>query len=288
MIKKDSVKPWDELYIKVCDKRLRLLLADGGYERWLVMWPGLGATAEQFTSLLKHGPKMGINVISLDPPGHGFSEPWDKDFTLSSVKEILAGIFTHFKIRSSIIGGHSYGAYIAAWCSSDLKSVIEGLVLLDGGYLDPFPNIELDQVKEQNKEYLSSRKFNSWEEFIQEEKQSAHYWDEDIKYMLCTTMKKESGKIIPRISLETANQVSSLLFNYSVSRLKKIQKPVLLLYPSLPEEYQSTRTEGVSKFNEQVENLQDFVVPNSSHDVLVDNPVYVNEKVWEFIKRLSL
>ena len=279
-----NVHQWESTYLSIEGCRLHLLVQDQGYDEWLILWPGMGGTAEQFISLLKKRSKLKLNVIAIDPPGHGLSEDWTADaFTIEATQQIWKGIMTFSAINAAYIGGHSYGAYSALWAIEAIGQRVKGIVLLDGGYLETFQDIDFHDLSQQNLAYIDSQKFDSWEEYIQAERQQAPYWNEDLERMACSTMKAVNGKIVLRISHKTADQVSRLLQEFSIKRLPMIDLPVLLLYASLPHEFKEERERGIANLKARVPQLKAIEVPNSQHDVMVDQPQFVCEQLLEFI-----
>lgn len=277
---------WKTTFVEANGGRLRLLIADEGHDDWLILWPGMGAVAEEFISLLKQGPKKGINVVSLDPPGHGLSDEWQGEFTKDSIIGIWNSILSEVNISEAFIGGHSYGAYTAIWSTPQLRKVVKGTILLDGGYLDPFFDTGLEEISRQNQSALENRSFDSWEQFINEERKTARDWNSDIKHMLSATMVESNGEIVPRVSLQALNQASYLSSEFSVSSIHT-NVPILLLYCSLPEEFHDERVRGIEQLNENVKNLDAVIVPNSDHDLLVDNSKFVIHKIIAFIKDIN-
>ncbi len=65
-------KAMAEQFLTVEGRRLRVVTETHDLRSpWLVLWPGLGGTAEEFRRVLREGPHHGYNVAALDPPGHG-------------------------------------------------------------------------------------------------------------------------------------------------------------------------------------------------------------------------
>jgi pimeloyl-ACP methyl ester carboxylesterase len=273
----------EQQFIKINGISIRVLI-EKSEGPWLVLWPGMGAAAEEFLALLNGARSKGANVISIDPPGHGKSEEWPEEMTKESVQLIWKSVFNHFDIPSAYIGGHSYGAYTAVWAEAVLENRVKGLILLDGGYIDPFVDVDLNIVAQQNKAFLESREFDSWDTFLEEEKASALTWDETIETMLKSTMKCRDGKIVPRISLKTANQVTRLLSEYRSTDIKKVNSPIRLLYATLPEEYNGERRQGIEKLLQVNGNVTCIPVPKSGHDLFIDHPNFVINHIWNTIK----
>lgn len=78
---------------------------------------------------------------------------------------------------------HSAGAYYAVnWVLQNPKC--GGLVLLEGGYLDPVP--DGTDIHALARQYLESKTFLSWETFLKPS--AARRWDNDVEVRLRSQM----------------------------------------------------------------------------------------------------
>ena len=272
----------NETFIRVKGHLVRMLTASGdGVSRWLVLWPGLGGSSEEFVRLLREGPERGWNVAALDAPGHGRSDPWDA-FTLPDMLAIWDAALEYLSPSAVVLGGHSAGAYFAAIWAAQRRP--RALVLLEGAYSDPFPNgVDMEAVYRQNAAYLDARRFSSWQEFFQAERADSAHWDDDAELMLRAQMVESDGKIRPRISAATADRMMTLLAAYHVRDLPVIPCPVLLAVATPPSSQSDVRERAVANFSGRVPNLHPVWVPNAGHDLFIDNPDAVSDAVWEFL-----
>ncbi len=186
-----------------------------------------------------------------------------------------------------ILGGHSAGAYFALnWVLQN--PTCGGLVLLEGGYLDPVPDgTDLHDLARQNQDYLASRRFLSWETFFEAERDAARHWDHDAEVMLQSQMIEYGGAVVPRIRVDTANQVMSALAPYRVQDITLVSCPALLVMATLPTEMAPQRREGAAKLRDKIPGLEVVEVPDAGHDLLLDNPTAVSQCVWEFLSRIN-
>lgn len=273
-----------EHFIRIEGHALRVLTRGTSNEYpWFILWPGLGGTADEFGRLMREGSEHDWNVAAIDPPGHGLSDPWDiwgdKDVALvwDAVMQFLRSP------DQVVVGGHSAGAYAAVlWANR--RTACRGLVLLEGGYQDPFPDgTDIKAVFRQNASYLKSRQFPSWRDFFASERESAMQWDGDVEAMLTAQMVEVQQEIRPRIDLRTANQVMAFLMSYRVKDLPLIACPTLVGVAPLPESLAIARQEALRVFSERVPALEVLHVPKAGHDLLVDNPKAISTAVWTFL-----
>lgn len=261
---------------------VRVTAADAGASDWLVLWPGLGGTAEEFRRLLREGPDRGWSVAALDPPGHGQSGAWDR-WTSGDPDAVWDAVLVALGAPAdSVLGGHSAGAYFALEYAQHHPT--RGLILLDGGYLDPLPDgADLDALYTQNQEYLASRRFPSWEGFIATERAQARHWDSDADAMLRSQMAEVSRKVVPRISAATATQVMARLAPYRVSELAPVLCPALVAVATEPADLCPRREDALAHFRRIVGGAEAVRIPQAGHDLLLDNPQAVAGAVWAFL-----
>ena len=279
----------DEQFIRIERHALRVLTNGRSNEHpWFVLWPGLGGAAEEFRRLVREGPEHGWNVAAIDPPGHGQSDPWDtwRDGDVAMVWDAVIQFLG--SSAGVVVGGHSSGAY-AAILWANRRTICRGLILLEGGYQDPFPDgTDIEAVFRQNASYLESRRYPSWAAFFASERESAMHWDEDVEAMLTAQMVEVRQEIRPRIDVRTANQVTALLMSYRVQDLFPIGCPTLVGVASLPLDRAFARQKALTLFSERVPALEVINVPKAGHDLLIDNPEAISTAVWAFLAPIHL
>ena len=252
---------------------------------WLVLWPSLGGTAEQFLHLLTEGRSWGINLLAVDPPGHGRTPalpvPWAWP-TVDGVWRILLDYAEAHGATTIAVGGHSFGAY-AALLGTLHEPRASAYVLLDGGYLDPYPVYDRPLIKEAVSRYLASRRFPSWKAFWDAERQESNHWDDVAQAALTATMYEAHGVIQPIVSVETAMAVSDLLSQYHVRDLPLDDRPALLLMAGEPASLLPSREKAAMAFGGHRPHTTVRIVPGSGHDMLLDNPAFVLEAIRRFL-----
>ncbi|MDC8437845.1 MAG: alpha/beta hydrolase [Candidatus Nitrosotenuis sp.] len=97
----------------------------------LVCIHGLCCDSRIFNYFGRHMAKAGINVISIDLPGHGMSggEPGDPDFEqcLRAIDETVSGARARGKVY---VLAHSIGCTFALWYARKFRTSFDGLILL--------------------------------------------------------------------------------------------------------------------------------------------------------------
>ncbi len=277
-----------ERFLSIREHTIRILATDAPALPWLILWPGLGATAEEFVRLLREGPGQGWNIAAIDPPGHGQSgawEIWDESCALTLWERVIESLTP---ATPPVLGGHSIGACWAIRMAAARPSSVRGIVLLDGGYLDPLPaDRDLARLHGQHVDYIHSQVYDSWEQYLDAERSADVSWDADVELMLHANMREQDRQILPRISVETADQMAAALVAYRVDDLPPLSHPTLLAVATLPEELAEQRAQGICTLRSRAPNLEVTPIEHASHDLMVDNPAEVTRAVWEFLRTLT-
>lgn len=269
-------------YIDVKGTRIHLLVANNFADSWLIFFPGLGATAEQFIAFLRDGNKHNVNVIALDPPGHGLSRSWGGEYSQSSIGSIWKAIIDKYDINRTIIGGHSYGACCTLIGDTHLMDEVQGVILFDGAYFGP-EDQTVEEVRTQNRQFIDQYVFNTWDDFISDVRASSKAWNDDVELMNRSQMREDEGQIRLRIDLESSVQASLLINGFSPANVKPTSKPVVLLRATQPQELNPERVEATQRLARNLPNLLVVTVPDSGHDVIWDNPKFTQEATWQFV-----
>jgi magnesium chelatase accessory protein len=82
-----------------------------------------------------------FKVVSLDLPGHGFTElPRSGQFTLPQMASVIAGLMRTLDVRPDIVAGHSAGAAVACRMVLDGGIAPKAIFSLNGALM-PFPGL---------------------------------------------------------------------------------------------------------------------------------------------------
>lgn len=275
-----------EVWTELQGSRIRSLVAGTG-EKALVLWPGLGSTAEAFLRLLKEAPARGARVVAIDPPGHGRSQPLPMKTGLD-IAGVWSAVMTNLGLEEAVMGGHSYGAVAAlagAGASMALRSRVQGLLLFDGGYLsnDEGP----DERHAHCAQELESRVYPDWSSFLQAARSEAPVWDPEAEEAAMSMMKERDGRIVLRIDLDSCRDAIDLIATHPPTALPPMDLRALLLRATLPLEVEKARRHGVSELTKRVPRLTVQTVPGTAHEILDEAPETVSSATWDFLIRCS-
>lgn len=279
------MQPYHSKYVQIGEQSLHLLCSDTYCDSWLVLWPGICMTAEQFLPVLASAVDKPFNVVIIDPPGHGLSELWAGEFTEQSIQTIWKTIADELDIHHAVIGGHSYGAMSALMSDTILQDWVEAVILLDAGY-NVASNASDEDLQQGLEGYLHGYRFESWEAFVEEEKTHVQQWDDLSERIARATMRETDGIIALRVHQESAAKAYRLCSRFAPTHVVHSDKEVLLLRATLPKEQSEDRDNGTAALAGQLTNLTVIDVPNSGHDVLMDNRNFVIHSLWTFISQV--
>ncbi|MBM4417005.1 MAG: alpha/beta hydrolase [Chloroflexi bacterium] len=146
----------------------------------ILMLHGLSSSATTWDQVARHlAPRH--RVVALNQRGHGGSEVPEDGYDFSTIVDDAREICARLQIDRALVVGQSWGGNVAvAFGASADSGAVRGLVLVDGGFLEPSrgmtweeaqerlrpPNIDmpLDQFRERLRERLGSLWTEEWEE----------------------------------------------------------------------------------------------------------------------------
>jgi pimeloyl-ACP methyl ester carboxylesterase len=272
-----------EQYADLSGRRIRMLVAGNGH-RTVVLWPGLGATAESFARLLREGADHGYRMAALDPPGQGLSDRIPLRGRSDAAAVFLA-VLGELGAKSAVLGGHSYGAgaTLAALAGSrELRERTQGVILYDGGYL-PFDDSPADRQR-LCESYLSEFTFASWDEFLDLQRREARHWDGDSERAARASMVEQGGRIRLRLGVSQCCEAMELMAGSAPALLAPLDLPAaLLLRAGRPPEMESERVAGVEGLRSSIPSLAVRVFPEASHELLDDDPAGVARDTFAFL-----
>ena len=254
----------------------------------MVLWPGLGGTAEAFLRLLGQADAEGCLLVALDPPGHGLTDPLPlhggQDAAL-----VWRAVLDAFDIRRAVLGGHSYGAVAAlAAVAADhgLRSATAGLLLYDGGYLhqEGTPEERRSACRRQIAEYT----FATWDAFLERAQAEAAIWDSAAQAAAQAMMTEREGRIRLRVDAQSCADALDLIAAHGPAMLPRIDVPrPLLLRAGRPEEMEGQRRAGVAALMPRLPSLDVRVLGQASHELLDEAPEAVADNTWSFLAGLA-
>lgn len=252
----------------------------------LVSLHGLGSTGLTFGEFSKYLDNY--HIVAFDLPGHGQAEKYEKkmDYLPSRMAEKIHEKLSEFDKQSFYLMGHSLGANIALYYANKYPEKLKGIILLDGGYIDPSEFGSLEERLQQSEQYYNETHYDSWESFIESEKKECLTWSKELEAAACARVKEVNNEIRLTIELDTIQALISGMFEEPVKNiLDKIEVPILLLTASEPEEVNKVRESSRDRFQKLAKTATITSIQKAGHSLYSDQPILVAQNINEWITK---
>jgi pimeloyl-ACP methyl ester carboxylesterase len=108
-----------------------LFYLDAAGERPLVLLHGLSANANSFSALIQAGLAPRFRVIAPDLRGRARSAAPSVGYAMADHARDVIGLMDHAGIERAVLGGHSFGGYLAIYLAATHPDRFERLVVID-------------------------------------------------------------------------------------------------------------------------------------------------------------
>lgn len=228
---------------------------------------GLGSNAyypKAFTTALS---RLGIDLIYLELPDNlANCYDWFQDMTDHEEKVYLAGF--------------SLGADIANDLANHTR--VDKLILLDGGLaVHDISKQSLEEEINDALAYLSSCQVTDLELLVQQEKEQAKQWTQDLeKAVRASYIKNSEGGYQLNLSPERVTALLTKRRNsWQDNKNSGSQVETLLLLADQPRDYLAVKKEAVAAYP----NLKCHVISDASHQLYLDQPEKIAEAIADFL-----
>ncbi|MDQ6827604.1 MAG: alpha/beta hydrolase [Gemmatimonadota bacterium] len=121
---------WTDAFITAGGLRTHYLDAPGG-DPPIVLLHGLSANAHEFGGLIEAGLSPAFRVIAPDLRGRGASDKPAHGYTMSDHAADVIALLDALGLDRVVLGGHSFGAYLAMFAAVHHPGRIEKLIVID-------------------------------------------------------------------------------------------------------------------------------------------------------------
>jgi pimeloyl-ACP methyl ester carboxylesterase len=166
-------------FLAVGGVNIHYLDAPGGSPP-LVLLHGLSANAACFGGLIGAGLSPSFRVIAPDLRGRGKSDKPATGYTMADHARDVVGLLDALGLERVILGGHSFGGYVAIYIAAHFPERVEKLIVIDAAItLNP-------RVGELLKPSLDrlTRVSSSVDAYLAEARSAPHlngFWDADVE-----------------------------------------------------------------------------------------------------------
>ncbi|RYZ49379.1 MAG: alpha/beta hydrolase [Sphingobacteriales bacterium] len=209
----------------------------GGDKPPLVLLHSLSANSRVFHGLIVNGLQNHFRVIIPDMRGRGNSGNPPAGYSLDQHADDLCLLLDHLVITKTIVAGHSFGGYGAAWFASKYPGRISGVAFLDSAIsLNPATPFLV-----QSSLCRLFKVYDSWETFLGLVRAAPfmNRWDAAmLPFFKEDILVHENGMVTPRSSWINILQAAAHLTSVDAATWRRVfasvRVPVLMLTASEP------------------------------------------------------
>ncbi|QAS51419.1 alpha/beta fold hydrolase [Halobacillus litoralis] len=233
-----------------------------------------------------------FHIILLDLPGHGGTDPFEleEDYGFTTLaKWIFKGI--HSLVNGTFyIMGHSWGADLALHIARSFPDRVEGLVLIDGGFV--FPEMVEGYTKEKAlsdwKEYIEASKYDSWDEVTRTyQEYTTKPWNKKLDSIISPNFIKAEDQYILKAHRQSLLATVKAFYSGPCSTTyKHVECPVLLFHATIPKK-DSSRQKGIRKIKNKLRKIKVIGIENTKHNIHWDTPERVASEVRVWRKEMK-
>ena len=237
----------------------------GNNNKTILILPGWGNTRETFHHIINHF-KKDYTIYILDYPALGNSPIPSKTLTIYDYTELIIKFMNHLNLNNPIIIAHSFGGRITTLLTGYYKIKIDKLILIDIAGIKPKKTLK-KIIKE--KTYKLLRIISK---LLPKKKQKY------IQQKLLNLFASSDYNALPIQMKETFKNIvnEDLKKNF-----KNIQSEVLIIWGELDND---TPLKDAYTINKLIKNSGLIVLKKANHYSYLQNPILINNIIYEFIK----
>lgn len=245
-----------------------------GEKPTIILMHGLTANAHAFDGLIAAGLSPAFNIISVDLRGRGKSSQPTEGYNMAEHAADILGLMDHLKLDSAILGGHSFGGFLALYIAKFFPDRVSKLILMDAA-AKMHPNTKdmlvpalgrLDKIFSSADAYLDKVKgapyLSFWDPFMES------YYRADIQ-----TNADGTVRCIPQLSHMMEAVLKGSLGEPWLDHLKEVNHETILI--NAPGVYTLNAAllpeENAMETVEQMKNCMYAKVPGNHQTMLYGN-----------------
>ncbi len=266
----------------------------GGRGEWIVLLHGLASQAHIW-DLVAPLLTDEFRVIAIDQRGHGLSDKPDTGYDFASVTHDLDQLLMTLEIERAILIGHSWGGNVAVQYAVDRPSRVNGLVLVDGGFLQipdhvDWPTAEKmleppDLIGMPVEEFRANLRL--W---------LGAAWTPEAEAVTMQNFEiRADGAIVPRLKKSNHMQVVRALYDHHPSELwARIQCPVLMVPAVAPPPHDAraqsmleNKRRNIARAEQRLSQSRTIWLNDTIHDIPLQRPAELAQAIEGFALRKS-
>lgn len=249
----------------------------------LICLHGMTGDSNSFSALIDH-LIHDFHLILIDLPGHGGTDPLRKkeDYRFSSLANRLYSVIHKLTDKPFYLMGHSWGADIALHITKKFQHRMNGVILIDGGYV--FPE-HVDGMTEEKalrgwQEFIDSSCYESWDEVVHVYREyTTKEWERTLEETISSNFKQIEDRYILKADRESLLATIEAFFREPCSTtFEHIKCPVLLFHATIPLN-EISRMIGIERIQSSIEKIKIVGIQNTKHNIHWDRPDEVSSEI---------
>ena len=246
-------------------------------EEAVLFWHGFGPYsgyhALEFATVLADA--HATRVLAVDAPGFGRSPAAPRSaYRLSNLARLAGEVLTACDARGAFFVGHSWGASVGCRVAADFPESLSGLVLLDGGHVEP-PRASFERHREEAAAIRERYRFETDEAHLAEERRLARRWTPEYEEA-CRAAWTDDGRgivmiVTPEVAASVREGASEVPLASLYPKIAASGLAVLLLVPAegSPAEV-ADRARAVERFRAAIPTAEAIELAGTSHFIVDD------------------
>jgi pimeloyl-ACP methyl ester carboxylesterase len=238
-----------------------------------------------------------FRVVAFDQRGHGRSDKPDESFDFATYVGDLRSFVELMGLGRSVLVGHSWGGNVVLQAAVDLPGLVDGLVLVDGGFLEP--SAREDWTWERTERELAPPPLDgiSREELLARVQQGdlGRIWSPALAESVVGSFEQlPDGRLRPALRREHHMQILRAIWEHHPSQLwQRVQCPVLLVPARRPNldarqaEMQAVRAAAVALAEQRLARGRTLWMDDTIHDIPLQRPRELAQAVADFVDSLA-
>ncbi|WP_273835544.1 alpha/beta fold hydrolase [Guptibacillus sedimenti] len=231
-----------------------------------------------------------FHLFAIDLPGHGDTQPFndEKKYSFQFLTEWLEKVRFELSNQPVYLIGHSWGAALALHFSSRFSEMVNGIVMIDGGYLlfEEDLSITLEGFLKQMSQWITESYYSTIEEYEKKKKEEIGRCSHELEQMVHRDMKEVGGGVAMKVSENTVRAIGKSLYLESCRDVfHQVHVPTFLIRATLPEDGETIRRQAAARMQEELgTHCKVSAIPETGHVLHWQRPEETIKKIKQWLE----
>ncbi|MBW3111731.1 alpha/beta hydrolase [Bacillus sp. MCCB 382] len=254
----------------------------------LVCLHGMTGDSKSFIELTGY-LRNDFHLILLDLPGHGETKPLphEEDYLFTTLAKRIMGVIRRAASKPVYVLGHSWGGDLSLHMAKLFPEQIEGLILIDGGYVFPemVEGYTRGKALRDWEDYIDSSTYETWNDVVKTYREyTTRQWNPQLDEIISSNFVKEDDHFQLKADRKSLLATIKAFYHEPCSTTyQSIECPVLFFHATVPASDRS-RQNGIGKLQGAIEDVKVVGIDYTKHNVHWDCPDRVGREILNWIK----